>query len=344
LYLPHLRNAVFSHLIAADTAAEEASGRTAPWIEAQAADFNLDARQEIRLANDKLVAYLAPAQGGQLYELDIRAVPLNLVATLTRRPEPYHARIAQAARQPSTNDAGPTHELRVKQADLDQRLVYDPYRRRSLIDHFVSPDVTLDDLTACRAVEQGDFLAAVYERPRIRRNPDRIQIGMSRTGQVGGHAIRMSKSVTLSQESAALEVRYTLEDLPREFPFHFAVELAFAGLAAGAPDRYFYSAAEPNLGQLESQLDLQDIDLIGLVDGWLGLDVAMNFSRPAGVWAFPIETVSQSEGGFELVHQSTTILPRWPVRPDARGRWTVELTLALDTSAAEAKRHADALA
>jgi alpha-amylase len=344
LYLPHLRNAVFSHLIAADTAAEEASGRTPPWVEAQAADFNLDARQEIRLANDKLVAYLAPAQGGQLYELDIRAVPLNLVATLTRRPEPYHAKIAHAAGQPNSSDAGPTHQLRVKQADLDQRLVYDPYRRRSLIDHFFSPDVTLADVAACRAVEQGDFLAGIYERPRVRRNPDRVQVVMARTGQVGGHAIRMSKSVTLSQESSALEVRYTLEDVPKDFPFHFAVELAFVGLAAGAPDRYLYSATEPNLGQLQSQLDLQDIDLIGLVDGWLGLDVAMNLSRPAGVWTFPIDTVSQSEGGFELVHQSTTVIPRWPVRADARGRWTVELTLALDTTAAEARRHAGALA
>src|SRR2546422_10752896 len=62
LYLPHLRNAVYAHLIAADTAIEEASGRIGPWVEATAGDFNLDARQEIRLANDKIVAYGTPQQ------------------------------------------------------------------------------------------------------------------------------------------------------------------------------------------------------------------------------------------------------------------------------------------
>src|SRR5438094_10200506 len=64
LYLPHLRNAIYRHLIAADTLLEQAIGRDGQWAEASAADYNLDARKEIRLASDRLVAYLSPSRGG----------------------------------------------------------------------------------------------------------------------------------------------------------------------------------------------------------------------------------------------------------------------------------------
>ena len=34
-------------------------------------DFNLDARQEVRLENDRLIAWVSPARGGHIYELDV---------------------------------------------------------------------------------------------------------------------------------------------------------------------------------------------------------------------------------------------------------------------------------
>ena len=66
-YLPHLRNAVYGHLIAADNLLDRAIGRPDAWIEAAADDFNFDARQEVRLTNDKLVALVAPSRGGQMW-------------------------------------------------------------------------------------------------------------------------------------------------------------------------------------------------------------------------------------------------------------------------------------
>jgi alpha-amylase len=345
LYLPHLRNAVYTHLIAADTAIEEAAGRIGPWVEATASDFNLDARQEIRLANERLVAYVAPSQGGQLYEFDIRAVPVNLLATLTRRPEAYHRKVQQAASGNNGQGQPASIHDRVifKQSGLDRKLVYDPYRRRSLIDHFFAPGVTLDDLIGCNAAEQGDFITGVYES-RIRRKPERVQAWMTRLGRAGAVTIRVSKGISLSRDSSSLEMEYVLENVPSDFRLLFAPELGFAGLAGNAPDRYFYTSSQCNLGALDAQLELNDIDQIGLVDGWLGIDVAINLSRPAGVWTFPIQAVSQSEGGFELVHQSSTVIPYWRVEADDNGRWCVEITLAVDTSRAESKRASALLA
>ena len=82
IYLPHLRNAVYHHLIASDGLLDRATRPQRRWVEAKIDDFNFDARQEVQLANDKLVALLAPGCGGQMYELDCRAIRHNLLATL----------------------------------------------------------------------------------------------------------------------------------------------------------------------------------------------------------------------------------------------------------------------
>ena len=94
------------------------------------------------------------------------------------------------------------------------------------------------------------------------------------------------------------------------------------------------------MGQLGTQLDLTDVDDLGLVDQWLGIDVHWSADRPTHLWAFPIEAVSQSEGGFELVHQSVVVQPHWYATGDAHGRWAVTMTLSLDTTAA-AQRSAE---
>ena len=61
LYLPHLRNAVYRNLINAHNALDEAEGLAGPRVSIEVGDFNLDARQEVRLENDRLVA-LRPAR------------------------------------------------------------------------------------------------------------------------------------------------------------------------------------------------------------------------------------------------------------------------------------------
>jgi len=102
----------------------------------------------------------------------------------------------------------------------------------------------------------------------------------------------------------------------------------FAGLPSGADDRYFSDADGNQLGQLGQQLDLHDASGLSLSDRWLGIDVSLEIDRPSGIWAFPIETVSQSEAGFELVHQSVCVQPHWIVTADAEGRWTVKIEMA----------------
>ncbi|MEX0677040.1 MAG: alpha-amylase/4-alpha-glucanotransferase domain-containing protein [Pirellulales bacterium] len=336
VYLPHLRNAVYRQLITADNLLCAALHKPDAWVELTSDDYTFDGRQEVQLAGDRLVALAAPARGGMLYELDVRRIAHNLLATLTRRPEAYHRKVLAGA--DARNDiAGVMDRVIFKQEGLDSRIQYDAYPRKSLIDHFYDRETTLAAVAGGEAPERGDFHLRPYEA-RLRRNPQRMQLQLSCQGNAGDVPIKITKSLTLAAGSSALEIAYLVEGLPKDRPLLFAVEFNFAGLPAGADDRYFYGHERSRLGQLGSRLDLADAAELGLVDEWLGVDVNLGFSRPTGLWTFPIESVSQSEAGFELVHQSVAVLPHWLAEADENGRWSVAIHLAIDTSLAESRQ------
>jgi 4-alpha-glucanotransferase len=333
LYLPHLRNAIYRHLIAAQNALDEAEGKTGPRVAIEAGDFNFDARQEVRLENDRLIAFVRPAQGGQLYELDVRHAQTNVLATLDRRVEAYHRTIAAAARGGAErHHDGPAsiHDRVVmKQEGLDRLLVYDRHPRKALVDHVLPVDIRLDQLMACHDVERGDFVHGTY-LSKLHREDDRVVLTMERPGLADGHLIFARKTISMTAGSPALEVAYELEQLPEGQPVHFAIEINLAAMAGHADDRYYTDVSGQRLGPLDSKLDLPRSDGLTLTDEWLELAVSLRWSVPAGVWCFPIETVSQSESGFEGVYQSSAVIPHWIIHADATRRWELHMSWRLD--------------
>lgn len=326
LYLPHLRNAIYRHLITAHDMLDAAEGRIGPRVAVEVGDFNLDARQEVRLENEQLIAFVRPALGGHVYELDVRRPRVNVLATLDRRPEPYHDTIRASVRGEQVDDgrASITDKVVLKRANLDQALVYDRHPRKSLVDHFFPADATLADLIACRDLEQGDFATGAY-LATVQRGRDSVQLVMERPGRAGTHLIKLRKSLRLAASGSSLEVAYELSDLPPGVPLHFGVEMNVAALAGHADDRYYSTPDGNRLGLLDCRLDLPASGGLTLTDEWLDLDVALAWSRPARLWCFPVETVSQSEAGFEGVYQSSAVLPHWTVMADARRRWEIRI-------------------
>lgn len=191
-------------------------------------------------------------------------------------------------------------------------------------------------MAAGRADEQGDFVHAPYEA-KLRRSEGRVQLQLTREGSVLGRTVKLTKGVTLNAGDATLEIAYLLENVPADIGLHLAPEFNFAGLPSGADDRYFSGGQGQRLGQLGHQLDLSGMTQLGLTDEWLGINVTLKFDQPASIWTYPVETVSQSEGGFELVHQSVAVLPHWIVVPDAEGRWSMTMRLSIDTQLAESR-------
>jgi alpha-amylase len=343
LYLPHLRNAIYRCLIAAHNALDDAEGKVGPRASLDVGDFNLDARQEVRLENDRLIALVRPATGGHLFELDVRHAQTNLLATLDRRPEAYHGAIAAAARGQQSENVGPAISDRVvlKQEGLDRLLVYDRHPRKALVDHVYPADVTLHDILSCGDVERGDFVAGAY-LSKVQRGPGRVVLTMERPGRADGHTIHVRKTIELAAGSPDLEVSYVLEELPVGTPIRFAVEINLAAMAGHAHDRYYTDGSGTKLGMLDARLDLPAADGVSLTDEWLDLSVALRWSQPAGLWCFPVETVSQSESGYEGVYQSSAVIPHWLITADESRRWEVRLRWTIDRASASSPP-ADAL-
>ncbi len=342
IYLPHLRNAVYHHLIQADNILErllEPTHQTdlnqpSP-ATAIVSDFDLDGMQEIRLSNEFLCAWVSPGRGGRMYELDVRNIAHNLLATMQRRPEAYHRKVLAGPAVDGSNVASIHDRVVFKQADLDKQLGYDRFARKSMMDHFFDNDVTLEAITAGRAQERGDFVELPFDA-KIRRGGDRVQLQMRRDGNAWGHPITITKAITMVGGSSELSITYLLENLPRDRMLHFGIEMNFAGLPAGADDRFFSDVNGNRLGQLGQRLDLHDCEGLSLTDEWLGMDVELELDRGGSLWATPVETVSQSEAGFELVHQSVCVIPHWYIEPCESGSWAVRMNLRT-----RCRQHAD---
>ena len=326
LYLPHLRSAVYGHLLAAENLADAAETESARPTFATVRDFDLDGADEIRLASEKLVAYFKPTAGGRMYELDVRKKCFNVLATLSRRHEAYHHAILR--REGNESVDGPTDGQAEagQHGDIEHSLRYDWYDRASLIDHFFAPDVEVQHVADCRYGEDGDFVDQPYS---VEVAPEAAALRMTRAGHVWvQHECQpfgIEKTVQFTQHGEQMDIRYAVRNLgPKPADVRFGVELNFAMLAGHAHDRYYVDGEGRDLGLLDSILSLPERSAIGITDEWLGLTVRADVCPDARIWTFPVQTVSQSQDGLELLYQSSVVLPVW--------RLALEPDLAADIS------------
>ena len=341
VYLPHLRNAVYQSLIKAEKVIDGVMRNTSHWIEALVDDYTFDTRREIRLGNEQMIAWISPYDGGQIYELDLLDIEHNLLATIQRRAESYHQKVLKGQDTNSDDTASIHDRIVFKQDNLDQHLGYDLRLRKMLVDHFWDEHETLANVAGAKSLDRGDFSEGVYQAT-IRRNPDRIQVMLTRDGNVWGVPLKITKGITMSPQSDQIEIAYQLDGIPEGQLLHFGIEFNFAGMPDGQDDRYFEQSGEI-IGQLGESLELESTNELKLVDKWLGLKVDLQLASPSNVWAFPIRTVSQSESGFELVHQSVVVQPHWIIRGDSTGRWTTKMTLGLESLKNEKPRDSDTI-
>jgi len=349
LYLPHLREATYGNLIAARAAIDRAENGRAPWAVVRQRDIDLDGADEGELANRHLAAVFAPARGGHLVELDLVTWRTNLLATLTRRREAYHLRLQEAvaagdvtlaADAEADDETQSIHDLvRVKELGLEQRLQPDRLPRESLIDHCFAPHTSLAAIAHGTYEELGTFTLGSYACEAVEQaapgDPTRVERAIARMRAMGRlkgtgppRALHLDKYVTLRADAPGLTIDYTLRN-PSAWPVTvcFGVEFNFAMLAGAADDRT-YRLGEETLGNFSIERDLADVVRLQLVDEWRDLSVRLDIDEAAGVWLYPVETVSLSEAGFERVYQASCVIPHWRVELAPEGTWQVRLTVA----------------
>jgi 4-alpha-glucanotransferase len=346
VYLMHIRSTVFENLIQAENVCDEAQHVSGPWLATTAQDFDADGRDELLVDSKAMNLYLDLDSGGSLFEWDFRPAKQNLANVLTRRPEAYHQRLWQAAREklergqkqaPKQDEGAVTiHEaVRFKEQDLDRFLQYDWYRRACLLDHFPAEETSLESFAATTYHETGDFVNQPYEA-RVDREGEEIRVTLVRNGQIErdgqGRPFRVQKELRLIDGEPQLRVRYTLTNTGGEAVggvFGSAWNLNLVG-PGDVRQAYYEVEGQPlNDRGLTSSGESSDVIRLKLVNPELELTLAGEVSRKARVWRFPIETVSSSESGFERTYQGSCVVLGWPFTLKPGELWQVDLKWSL---------------
>jgi hypothetical protein len=315
LYLPHLRHPVYQNLLKAE--ADLDALEKLPPVRHEETDFDCDGWPEVLIESDVLNLYFKPHQGGSLVELDYKPASLNLLDIVSRREEGYHNRllaIDQFKNKENIHDG-----VVVKEEGLEKHLHYDWYRRASFLDHFLGPDATIENVAACNYPEKGDFVNQPYAAS-VKRVGDEVKLVLQREGGLWteGKAHRVSIRKTVRYVGGANRFVVVYEVMNREpvpCDVWFAVECNIGSMAGNAPDRYYAVPGQVlDDPRLRSRGEIPGVERVALVDEWRGVKTEFQFSLPAVLWRFPVETVSLSESGFERLYQSSVLFPFWRLR------------------------------
>jgi hypothetical protein len=168
IYLTDIRATAYSNLIRAENYADAVLSGGVQGYQWQQVDFDGDGEEEVMVEGEDVNLYLSPAEGGTLFEWDLRRHAYNLLSTLSRKPEAYHQELASAVMDgKDTEGKGKVisiHEaIRVKDSDIADWLIYDDLPRSSLVDRFLDGQVTLEDYSRNGFTDAGDFAGRPYE-------------------------------------------------------------------------------------------------------------------------------------------------------------------------------------
>jgi hypothetical protein len=249
----------------------------------------------------------------------------------------------------TTNGTRTIHEMvATKEPGLSDRLVYDWHERRSGLVHLLPAAewrLSARDLSAVRYTELGDFVDRPFDV--VERAGGALVV--RRVGHLhvegGPHEVAVTKRIAISgtRRQPVLRVDLAVENrsgVPLECELAFEWSLNLMGGGANPAAYYELHAARLD-GDGEEPEDAgvrrwphdsiadQTVDAVpDSQEGRLafgnddsGVRVHVAATPSARVSWYPIETVSNSEGGFERVYQGSSLVFRWPVAIEAGGRY-----------------------
>jgi hypothetical protein len=345
IYMVHVRSAIYHHLIKAENAAASISHKEQTWQQYEFTDFERSTFKQLIIESDQQNLYLDPQHSGSLFEWDLRRSAHNMLSVMTRQQESYHQKLRlheqerrrnasmQTSHQTTEDPGNPHNTLRTKEANLDQYLVVDPYRRSSLIDHFLPLGLPLDSYIQGRYEEQGNFADQPYET-HVTQDTAGITITLSRHGEIKRAGalrplpIHLSKLIIVPLAEEKLIIRYQIKNLGQaSLHTHFATEWNLNLLGGGGnPQAYCTIEAQPPIhDHFDSIGETEHIQELHVGNTWLQQDIGFFSSQPATLWRFSIDTITGSEAGFERTHQGSNFTFIWPLLLDSGSTWSTEI-------------------
>jgi 4-alpha-glucanotransferase len=346
IYISHMRLATYEHLIAAEDAADRAAREAGPTPDGiRVIDADLDGVPELLMATPGEVVVVKPSEGAGIGAWDIRSVRHALAAVLRRRPEAAHETLVEHERllaegaEGHAGGVGSIHDrVATKESGLADRLHYDAYERRSGLVRFLAAGTTPEAYARAGGRELGDFVGSPFELLASGVTPGGGWARLGRDGRVtvDGKAlpVRVESTLTIGggRRAPTLEQEILVENRgDAHLQATLGVEWSTTMLGGGGNPAAYWEIAGRRTAHDATGAGTGVTELRSGND-YVGLEVATSVTPAAEAWYSPIETVSNSEAGFERVYQGSALLLGWPIDLAPGARLAVRVAHLVTTS------------
>ncbi len=297
LYLPNLRDNAYRYLIECENIRYKERS-----ILIQ--DINeMDGYPKIKSVTSGLIARFDAAIGAQLVELDVRDRCFNYQNALMRRKEAYHHQLFLPPREKDSSVEEGIDTIHHASARFDESLketiIYDWYLKNSFVDHISDESFSGENFRHCKFREYGDFANQPFDLTIVKDEVEFVRDGGIYDDQ---HThLNLRKRFTFETEGIAFQIgvkgkcnkpyRYVMEH-----NFHFSE----------------YQSLKINNIALEDTGEIKKIKNVEIYDTILGKKLVFHFDKPCDVYYFQLQTLSQSEEGFDLTVQALSIAFSFP--------------------------------
>lgn len=351
IYIVHMRMATLAHLIAAEDLADAQAirlgiGDGVAAYGARLADTDLDAIDELLVASPGQTVVVDLAEGAGITEWDLRASRVALTSVMRRRPEAYHAKLAAFeadlaadsgeetagtadAREAASGGPKTIHDIvSVKEPGLSRLLHYDDHERRSGLVHLLplgigagSRPFVMGEYTELGDFVEGAFETVEFEHDRLvaRRAGSIVSEGAASGLGDASSPVVVTKTFRFAgdRKSPCLDLVTVVENAgERPIEFELAVEWNFNLLGGGHNPAAFYETLDGERTAHDVAGELDSADSIAFGNDYEGVRIEAAAEPATRLTWYPVETVSNSEAGFERSYQGSCLLFRWPIRLD----------------------------
>jgi alpha-amylase len=334
LYAPHLRTDLWRNLIRAETMADRqtAGGMVA---RVELLDYDADGTNDLLFTAPEYQVLVKPADGGTLAAVDFRPSSATLINSISRRPEAYHPRLRDAGHAPAGAVTSIHEQTRVKEPGLERFLRYDRWPRHAFRVLLFDPSRTHADYETLQLEEHPGFAGGLYQVRTSAEHDAELHradnLVHTTSAASDGPRLLLTKRFSFGPAphgcEVACEINLKLKQ-PLEKSIAVGIESIINLLAPAEPDRFFETPSGPENLRFSGTLPAP---LLRMEDGWQRVRVALQAPGAEKFWIAPIETVSESEEGFERVYQGSQILAVWLPDFTAQKSWTARLVWRLES-------------
>jgi hypothetical protein len=323
LYSPHLRTALWRALVQAEAIADSLAHRGRRYADVATIDFNADGRDEIYFYSDRYAAVLVPHDGATISAIDCRESNAALVNSLCRKPEAYHAALKNLTAK-STQGVQSIHEqTRMKEPGLERFLNYDRWPQNAFRLKLFGRGKKYEDCATVRLDEDAGLAGGRYRL---------VDLSPAKATFASEESVDWPAEKTFSFATTPMGFEIicdvTLRRIaPGAASVFVGIEAVINFLAPSAPDRYFETHGQRYPLRWGAATPASELRV---VDEWQGISVTLGAPNAQDFWVTPIESVSESEDGFERIYQGSQIIAVWPVELAPDAEWKGKLGLRIE--------------